>query len=95
MIVANDSNPSWKKNHPSSQLSNAVEKAERSVKQAMSHPEEMAVEHAFNSILRAENAFANAVELNEHLDIVLQNKEQLANLRQQLKDAHEEVEGKE
>lgn len=95
MIVANDSNPSWKKNHPSSQLSNAVEKAERSVKQAMSHPEEMAVEHAFNSILRAENAFANAVELNEHMDIVLQNKEQLANLRQQLKDAHEEVEGKE
>lgn len=95
MIVTNDSNPSWKKNHPSSQLSNAVEKAERSVKQALSNPEEMAVEHAFNSILRAENAFANAVEKNEHMDTVHQNKEQLDDLRKQLKDVHEQVESTE
>lgn len=95
MTVTNDSNPSWKKNHPSSQLSKAVEKAERSVKQAMSHPEEMAVEHAFNSILRAENAFANAVELNEHMDTVHQNKEQLDDLRKQLKDIHEQGESTE
>ena len=93
--MANDSNPSWKKNHPSSQLSNSVEKAERSVKQAMSHPEEMAVEHAFNSIFRAENAFANAVELNEHMDTVQQHKEQLDEMKQQLKEVYEQVEKKE
>lgn len=93
--MTNDSNPSWKKNHPSSQLSKAVEKAERSVKQAMSNPEEMAVEHAFNSILRAENAFANAVELDEHMDTVHQNKEQLDDLRKRLKDVHEQGESTE
>ncbi|WOV86938.1 hypothetical protein QWT69_13830 [Sporosarcina oncorhynchi] len=93
--MANDSNPSWKKNHPSSQLGNAVEKADRSVKQAMSHPEEIAVEHAFNAIFRAENAFANAVELNEHMDTVQQNKKQLNDLSQQLKGVQKEVNKKE
>ncbi|MCM3638753.1 hypothetical protein M3152_13690 [Sporosarcina luteola] len=90
--MANDSKPSWKKDHPSTFLSNSVLKADRSVKQAMSHPEEMAAEHAFNSILRAENAFANAVERNEHMDTVQQNKEQLDLMRQQLNEVHEQVE---
>lgn len=93
--MAKDSKPSWKKDHPSTFLSNSVLKADRSVKQAMSHPEEIAAEHAFNSILRAENAFANAVERNEHMDTVQQNKEQLDLMRQQLNEVHEQVEDQE
>ncbi|MFS0690587.1 hypothetical protein AB1K89_15230 [Sporosarcina sp. 179-K 8C2 HS] len=90
--MAKDSKPSWKKDHPSTFLSNSVLKADRSVKQAMSHPEEMAVEHAFNSILRAENAYANAVERHEHMDTVQQNKEQLELMKEQWNEVSEQVE---
>ena len=87
-----DSKPSWKKDHPSSLLSNSVQKADRSVKQAMSHPEEIAVEHAFNSIEHAENALKNAEHRNEHMDIVEQNKDQLDVMKQQLEEVQEIVE---
>lgn len=90
--MAKDSKPSWKKDHPSTFLSNSVLKADRSVKQAMSHPEEMAVEHAFNSLERAENALANAVERDEHLDTVQQNKAQMDLMKRQLNEVHGQVE---
>lgn len=93
--MAKDSKPSWKKDHPSTFLSNSVLKADRSVKQAISHPEEIAVEHAFNSIFRAENAFAKAVERNEHMDTVQQNKKQLDVMRQQLTEVQDQVEKQE
>ncbi|MCG7345849.1 hypothetical protein MHZ92_17185 [Sporosarcina sp. ACRSL] len=89
-----DSKPSWKKDHPSTFLTNSVQKADRSVKQAMSHPEEMAVEHAFNSIEHAENAFMNAEQRNEHMDIVEQNRQQLDLMMQQLEEVQEIVEDK-
>ena len=78
--------PSWKQNHPSTLLSNSVERSDRAVKQALSHPEEMAVEHAFNSIERTENALQNAIQRQEHLDIVEQNREKLSELKQQLNE---------
>lgn len=90
--MAKNQRPSWKKEHPVSFLSNSVEKADRSLKQAMSHPEEIAIEHAFNSISRAENAFANAVEQDEHMDIVEQNNDQLKTMRDQLRDVSDIVE---
>ena len=71
---------------------NSVQKANRAVKQAMSHPEEMAVEHAFNSISRAENAYSNAEQQNEQADSVQQNKEQLDLMKQQLNDVRGIVE---
>lgn len=80
--------PSWKRQHPGTFFSNSVEKAERAVKQVMSNPEEMAIEHAFNSIERAENAYANAEDFNENLDNIQQNKELLDSLIKQL---HEQV----
>lgn len=76
--------PSWKQNHPSTLLSNSVEKSERAVKQVMSHPEEIAIEHAFHSIEHSENALHNAEQRQEHLDIVGQNKEKISTLKQQL-----------
>ncbi|MER1985200.1 MAG: hypothetical protein ABS949_08445 [Solibacillus sp.] len=76
--------PSWKQNHPSTLLSNSVEKSERAVKQVMSHPEEIAMEHAFNAIEHSENALHNAQQLQEHLDMVGQNKEKISTLKQQL-----------
>ena len=84
MAKKSSGTPSWKQNHPSTLLSNSVERSDRAVKQALSHPEEMAVEHAFNSIERTENALQNAVQRQEHLDIVEQNKEKLSELKQQL-----------
>lgn len=81
--------PSWKQNHPSTLLSNSVEKAERAVKQAMSHPEEIAVEHAFNSIEHSENALINALEKDEHLDMVEQHKEKLEDLKVQLNEVNQ------
>ena len=81
--------PSWKQNHPSTLLSNSVGKSERAVKQAMSHPEEMAVEHAFNAIEHSEHALYTAEERQEHLDIVGQNKEKLSELKQHLYDVQE------
>ena len=82
--MAKHSDKSCKKDHPVTFSTNSVQKADRAVKQAMSHPEEMAVEHAFNSILHAENAVSNAEEHNEHLDIVEQNKEHLDTIKHQL-----------
>lgn len=86
MAKKSSGTPSWKQNHPSTLLSNSVERSDRAVKQALSHPEEMAVEHAFNSIERTENALQNAIQRQEHLDIVEQNREKLAELKQQLNE---------
>lgn len=90
--MAKHSDTSWKQDHPSTLLSNSVQKANRAVKQAMSHPEEIAVEHAFNSIAHAENALSNAERLHEHMDTVLQNKEQMELMKQQLQEVQEIVE---
>ncbi len=73
--MAKDSDTSWKRDNPNTFLSNSVQKADRAVKQAMSHPEEIAVEHAFNSISHAERAYSNAEQnmkqqLNEVQGIV-------------------------
>lgn len=84
--MAKHSDTSWKQDHPSTLFSNSVQRADRAVKQAMSHPQEIAVEHAFNSIEHAENALKNAVEHNEHLDTVEQNKEILDQAKQQLNE---------
>lgn len=81
--------PSWKQNHPSTLLSNSVGRSERAVKQVMSHPEEIAVEHAFNAIEHTKNALQNAEEQQEHLDIVEQNKEKLSELQQHLHEVEE------
>ncbi len=75
--MAKHSDTSWKQDHPSTLFSNSVQKADRAVKQAMSHPEEIAVEHAFKAISRAENSLKNAENHNEHMDTVEQNKSQL------------------
>ncbi|MFS0575775.1 hypothetical protein AB1K83_09075 [Sporosarcina sp. 179-K 3D1 HS] len=87
--MAKDSETSWKKDHPGTFFSNSVQKANRAVKQAMSHPEEMGVEHAFNSIARAENALLNAEQFNEHMDSVQQNKDQLDLMKQELNKVQE------
>ena len=58
--MAKRSETSWKKDNPNTFLSNSVQKADRAVKQAMTHPEEIAVEHAFNSIARADKASLHA-----------------------------------
>ncbi|ARJ38305.1 hypothetical protein CSV71_05660 [Sporosarcina sp. P21c] len=84
--MAKDSGPSWKKDHPGTFFSNSVDKADRAVKQAMSHPEEMAIEHAFNAIERAENAFMNAKQYNKELDMIQQQKGQLDLIKQQLNE---------
>ncbi|KXH80621.1 DUF2564 family protein [Sporosarcina sp. HYO08] len=83
--------PSWKQDHPSAHFSNSVQKAERAVKQAMSHPEEIAIEHAFNSIARAENAYNNAEQYDEHMDGVPQHKEQLDLMKQQLNEVRDRL----
>ncbi|NYF25697.1 hypothetical protein [Sporosarcina sp. JAI121] len=90
--MAKNSDTSWKKDNQNTFLSNSVQKADRAVKQAMSHPEEIAVEHAFNSISRAEKAFSNAEQNIEQADSVQQNKEQLDLMKQQLNDVHRIVE---
>ncbi len=87
--MAKHSSESWKQDHPSTLFGNSVQRADRAVKQAMSHPQEIALEHAFNSIEHAENAYQNALNYNEHLDMVEQHKEQLETVKQQL----DEVEG--
>ncbi|MFP3919356.1 hypothetical protein U5N28_16265 [Lysinibacillus telephonicus] len=84
--MAKHSDTSWKQDHPSTLFGNSVQKADRAVKQAMSHPEEIAVEHAFNAISHAENAFENAEQHNEHMDLVEHNKTQLELLKQQLQE---------
>lgn len=90
--MAKHSDTSWKQDHPSTLFSNSVQKADRAVKQAMSHPEEIAVEHAFNAISHAENAFENAEQHNEHMDLVEHNKSQLEQLKQQLQEVQKIVE---
>ena len=90
--MGKDTDTSWKKDNPNTFLSNSVQKADRAVKQAMSHPEEIAVEHAFTSISRAEKAFSNAEQHNEQANSVQQNKEQLELMKQQLNDVQGIVE---
>lgn len=58
----------------------------------MSHPEEMAVDHAFNSIARVENALFNAEQQNEQVNTVQQGKEQLDLMKRQLNKVQEIVE---
>lgn len=90
--MAKHSDTSWKQDHPSTLLSNSVQKADRAVKQAISHPEEIAVEHAFNSISHAEKALLHAEQLHEHMDTVQQNKEHLELMKQQMHEVQEIVE---
>lgn len=90
--LAKHSDTSWKQDHPSTLLSNSVQKADRSVRQAMSHPGEPTVEHAVNSISHAENALFNAEQHNEHMDTVQQYKERLELAKQQLQEVQEIVE---
>ena len=87
--MAKHSDTSWKNDHPSTLFGNSVQKANRAVKQAMSHPEEIAIEHAFNSIDHAENALMNAEQHQEHMDTVEQNKEMLDTIKQQLQETTE------
>lgn len=89
MAKKSSGTPSWKQNHPITLLSNSVERTERAVKQAMSHPEEFAVEHAFNSFERTENALSNAEQRQEHMDIVEQNKAKLNELKQNIQEIDE------
>ncbi|ATP39845.1 hypothetical protein CSE16_07125 [Solibacillus sp. R5-41] len=93
--MGKNSDKSWKKDSPNTFLSNSVQKANRAVKQAMSHPEEMAVEHAFNSISRVENALFNAEQFNEQVNTVQQSKEQLDLMKQQLNKVQEIMEEQE
>jgi len=86
--MAKRSEISWKKDNPNTFLSNSVQKADRAVKQAMTHPEEMAVEHAFNSISRADKAFSHAQQQDVQANSVQQNKEQLDLMKQQLNDVN-------
>ena len=89
--MAKDAHLSWKKDNPRTQLGNSVQKADRAVKQAMSHPEEIAVEHAFNSIAHAENALLSAEQLNENMYTVEQSAEQLDLIKQQLHEVDQIV----
>ena len=84
--MAKHTDTSWKQDHPSTLFGNSVQKADRAVKQAMSHPEEIAIEHAFNSIEHAENARINAEQRQEHMDIVESNIKQLETIKRQLND---------
>ncbi len=89
--MAKHSDTSWKQDHPSTLFSNSVQKAERLLKHAKSHPEEIAIEHAFDQLDHAENAYMNAQQYGEHLDTVQQNKEYLEQIKQQLHDMKDNV----
>ncbi|WP_258201610.1 hypothetical protein [Paenibacillus endoradicis] len=89
--MAKHSETSWKQDHPSTLLSNSVQKADQAVKHAMSHPEEQIVEQAQNAIYHAENAVINAEQYDEDMDTVQRNKEQLEAMKQQLNEAQEIV----
>ncbi|AMO31586.1 hypothetical protein J2D69_23255 [Lysinibacillus sphaericus] len=91
--MAKHSDTSWKQDHPSTLFSNSVQKADRMLKHAKSHPEEMAIEHAFDQIKHAENARLNAEQYGEHLDIVQQNKDYLEQIKQQLHEMKENMSG--
>lgn len=82
--MAKHSDTTWKQDHPSTLFGNSVQKADRLLKQAQSHPDEEAFELAFNQIQHAENAHSNAVEFGEHMDIIEQNNDYLEQIRQQL-----------
>ncbi|MEK4248636.1 hypothetical protein [Paenibacillus sp. FSL W7-1287] len=84
--MAKHSEVSWKQDHPSTLFGYAVQRANRAVKQAMSHPSDQVIDQAYQSISHAENAFQNAAQFNEHMDIVQQNQEQLEIMKQQLQD---------
>lgn len=93
MAKKSSGTPSWKQNHPVTLLSNSVEKSERAVKQVMSHPEEIALEHAFNALEHSENALHNAEQHQEHVDLIEQNKAKLSELKQQLHEAKDMLNG--
>jgi len=93
--LARHSETSWKQDHPSTLLSNSVQKANNAVKQAMSYPEAQVVEQAYDSISHAENALYNAEQHQEHMDIVQQNKDQLELLKQQLQETQDIVDNRE
>lgn len=82
--MAKHSDVTWKQDHPVSLLGNSVQRANRAVKQAMSHPEDQLVTQAQNALSHAEQALSNAIKFDEHLDIVQQNQEQLEEIKQQL-----------
>jgi hypothetical protein len=90
--MAKHSETSWKQDHPVSLLGNAVQRANRAVKQAVSHPEEQLIEQAQQSLSHAELALNNAVQFDEHLDMVGQNHEQLELMKQQLQQAQYVIE---
>lgn len=87
--MAKHTDTSWKEDHPSTLLSNSVQKANHAVKQAMSYPEEQTTQQAYDSIAHAENALDNAEQHHEHMDTVQQNKEQLELLEHQLDELQE------
>ncbi|SFF47469.1 Protein of unknown function [Paenibacillus algorifonticola] len=89
--MAKHTDTSWKEDHPSTLLSNSVQKANHAVKQAMSYPEEQTVEQACDSISHAKNALDNAEQHYGHMDTVQQNKEQLELLEQQLDEVQENM----
>ncbi|MFJ7734732.1 hypothetical protein ACIQ2D_00210 [Lysinibacillus sp. NPDC097287] len=89
--MAKHSETSWKQDHPSTLFGNSVQKAYRLLTHAKSHPEEIAVEHAFDQISHAENAHSNAVQYGEHLDMVQQNKALLEQVKQQLHEVQKSI----
>jgi len=82
--MAKHSDTSWKQDHPVSLLGNAVQRANRAVKQAMTHPDEQLIEQAQNSLSHAEQALNNAILFDEHLDMVNYNQQQLEQIKDQL-----------
>ncbi|MBP2898847.1 hypothetical protein ACFP56_15980 [Paenibacillus septentrionalis] len=88
--MGKNSDVTWKQDHPSTLLSNAVQRANRAVKQAMSHPEQQLIEQAYQSLSHAEHALDNAVQYEEHMDTVQQNQQQLEVLKQQLQHTTEQ-----
>jgi len=92
--LANHSDTSWKHDHPSTLLSNSVQKVNDAVKQAVSHPGEQLIDQANNAISHAENALVHAEQQHEHMDIVQQNKDHLEQLKQQLLEAQDTLENR-
>jgi len=93
--LAKHSETSWKQDHPSTLLTNSVQKADRAVKQSMSHPENTTIEDASHAISHAENALFNAEQQHEHMDTVKQNKNQLVHMKKKLNKVQEIVEDRE
>jgi len=89
--LAKHSDTSWKQDHPSTLFGNSVQKADRMLKIAKSHPEEIAVEHAFDQIAHSENAKKNAEEYGEHLDMVELNAKQLELIKKDLEQVQKMI----